>query len=62
MVTVSQIFLQFRSTDKSAWSTGLGDTRTAYSSLKDHFLKYIERPNEVGSALDPLDDDKNASS
>lgn len=39
----------------------LSDARSAYTSLREHFLRYIERPDELGSAVDPLNDDKNVS-
>lgn len=34
------------------------DTRSAYESLKNHFLKYIEHPDEIQSTIDPLAEDE----
>ncbi|TVY27798.1 TBC1 domain family member [Lachnellula hyalina] len=53
-------FLLFQSTEVTGWSRVLVDSRSAYTSLREHLLRYIENPNEVGSVLDPLDDDKNS--
>ncbi|TVY21921.1 TBC1 domain family member 5 [Lachnellula arida] len=53
-------FLLFQSTEVTGWSRVLVDSRSAYTSLREHLLRFIENPNEVGSALDPLDDDKNS--
>lgn len=57
-----QTFLLFEGTEVTGWSRRLVDSRNAYTSLREHFLKYIEKPDELGSALDPLDDDKSVSS
>ncbi|KAF8864102.1 RabGAP/TBC [Acephala macrosclerotiorum] len=53
-------FLLFQSTEVTGWSRALTDSRSAYTSLREHFLRYIEKPDELGSALDPLDDDQNS--
>ncbi|KAF4636678.1 hypothetical protein G7Y89_g1410 [Cudoniella acicularis] len=53
-------FLLFQSTEIKGWSRALADSRSAYSSLREHLLRFIENPDEVGSALDPLDDDQNS--
>ncbi|KAE8451222.1 hypothetical protein EG329_004386 [Mollisiaceae sp. DMI_Dod_QoI] len=53
-------FLLFQSTEVTGWSRALVDSRSAYTSLREHFLRYIENPDELGSALDPLDDDQNS--
>jgi hypothetical protein len=37
------------------------DSRAAYASLKDHFLRFIEHPEQLGSTVDPLNDDENVS-
>ena len=29
--------------------------------MKEHLLRYVARPNEIGSSIDPLNDDKNVS-
>ncbi|KAI9646210.1 hypothetical protein NHQ30_005650 [Ciborinia camelliae] len=51
-------FLLFQSTEITSWVRGLEDSRSAYTSLREHFLRFIEHPNDLGSSLDPLDDDK----
>ncbi|KAB8297186.1 hypothetical protein EYC80_002564 [Monilinia laxa] len=53
-------FLLFQSTEITTWARGLGDSRSAYTSLREHFLRFIEHPHELGSSLDPLDDDKHS--
>ncbi|CAG8962438.1 hypothetical protein HYFRA_00014067 [Hymenoscyphus fraxineus] len=53
-------FLLFQNIQTTTWSRALVDSRSAYTSLREHFLRYIENPDEVGSALDPLDDDQNS--
>ena len=39
----------------------MADSRSAYTSLREHFLRYIEKPEELASALDPLDNDRDVS-
>ncbi len=51
----------FHSVDTTTWSAVLADSRSAYTSLREHYLKYLERPEELGSDLDPLNDDQNVS-
>lgn len=53
-----QIFLLFQNVEFSGWSRALEDSRSAYTSLREHLLRYIENPDEIGSSVDPLDDDK----
>ncbi|KAG9239781.1 rab-GTPase-TBC domain-containing protein [Amylocarpus encephaloides] len=53
-------FLLFQNTDVKGWSRSLKDSRSAYSALRDHLLRYIENPDELSSAVDPLDDDKSS--
>ncbi|PMD24168.1 RabGAP/TBC [Hyaloscypha hepaticicola] len=55
-----KIFLLFQRTEVTGWSRTLVDSRSAYTSLREHLLRYIENPDEVGSALDPLDDDQHS--
>lgn len=57
-----QTFLLFQSTEVTGWSRPLIDSRSAYTSLREHLLRYIENPDELGSALDPLDDDQHVGS
>ncbi|KFY10111.1 hypothetical protein V492_05186 [Pseudogymnoascus sp. VKM F-4246] len=44
-----------RSLDESS-----DDSRAAYSALKSHFLRFIERPGDLDSTIDPLNDDDNS--
>ncbi|RAL58521.1 hypothetical protein DID88_004025 [Monilinia fructigena] len=53
-------FLLFQNTEVTTWARGLEDSRSAYTSLREHFLRFIEHPHELGSSLDPLDDDKHS--
>lgn len=53
-----QIFLLCDDLDRSKWTDRLADTRSAYDSLKDHFLKYIKHPNDLQSTVDPLAEDE----
>ncbi|KAF7879276.1 hypothetical protein EAF04_000473 [Stromatinia cepivora] len=53
-------FLLFQSTEITSWTRGLEDSRSAYTSLREHFLRFIEHPNYLGSSLDPLDDDEHS--
>ncbi|KAK5098140.1 hypothetical protein LTR70_004385 [Exophiala xenobiotica] len=43
---------------KASWSRKLKDQRSGYASLRDHFLKYIDNPNDLHSSADPLADDE----
>ena len=61
LINVFQTFLLFQSTEVTGWSQALGDSRSAYASLRVHLLRFIENPDELRSALDPLDDDLHVS-
>ncbi|KAI9737462.1 MAG: hypothetical protein M1834_009617 [Cirrosporium novae-zelandiae] len=50
-------FLLFEDLEQSTWATKLSGSRSAYSSLREHFLKRIQDPNEFDSIFDPLTDD-----
>ncbi|RAL07496.1 GTPase-activating protein GYP6 [Aspergillus homomorphus CBS 101889] len=50
-------FLLFDDLDRAQWPQKLSDSRSAYVALKDHFLKYIEHPDDLESTVDPLADD-----
>lgn len=56
-----QAFLLFGNLDKSTWKKTLSDSRSAYTSLREHFLRDIEHPDDL-SATDPLTDDESVSS
>ncbi|KAK7547034.1 rab-GTPase-TBC domain-containing protein [Phyllosticta citricarpa] len=51
-------FLLFENTNRAEWPTILSDSRTIYNSLRSHFLRAIENPDEVESALDPLSENE----
>ncbi|KAL7627008.1 hypothetical protein AAE478_003784 [Parahypoxylon ruwenzoriense] len=45
-------------TDAADWSHALSESRSTYSSLRDHFLRYIKHPEYLtGASGDPLADD-----
>ncbi|MCJ1244124.1 hypothetical protein MMC30_001322 [Trapelia coarctata] len=50
-------FLLFENLDRSTWSKTLRDSRSAYASLREHFLRDITYPDDL-SAVDPLADDE----
>ncbi|KAI1768848.1 RabGAP/TBC [Hypoxylon sp. FL1150] len=51
-------FLLNQTTNTTNWSHALLESRSTYSSLRDHFLKYIRHPEYLTAAtLDPLADD-----
>jgi TBC1 domain family protein 5 len=52
-----QIFLLFQNLDRASWPASLYNSRSAYESLRAHYLRAIEHPDEVGTAADPLDTD-----
>ncbi|KAJ5834499.1 hypothetical protein N7447_000525 [Penicillium robsamsonii] len=51
-------FLLFDGLDKTEWASKLDESRDAYRALRDHFLKYIEHPDDLESTVDPLADDE----
>ncbi|OQE79782.1 hypothetical protein PENNAL_c0050G07329 [Penicillium nalgiovense] len=51
-------FLLFDGLDKAEWAPKLDESRDAYRALRDHFLKYIEHPDDLESTVDPLADDE----
>jgi TBC1 domain family member 5 len=53
-----QALLLYDNLDLSTWPQRISDSRSAYSSLKDHFLKYIEHPDNLDSTVDPLAEDE----
>ena len=46
-------FLLFDSVDVAEWQKTLAASRSAYNSLKVHFFRYIDNPDDVGTG-DPL--------
>ncbi|KAI1212852.1 RabGAP/TBC [Annulohypoxylon truncatum] len=54
-------FLLSQSTDTTAWSNAVLESRGTYASLRDHYLKYIKNPeNLTAASSDPLADDANS--
>ncbi|KAJ9269473.1 hypothetical protein DTO212C5_4536 [Paecilomyces variotii] len=51
-------FLLYNDLDFSEWPSKIADSRSAYSALRDHFLKYIEHPDDLPSTADPLAEDE----
>ncbi|KAB2572898.1 TBC1 domain family member 5-like protein B [Lasiodiplodia theobromae] len=47
-------FLLFENVDLQEWPSTLAESRSVYDSLRAHFLRAIENPDELESALDPL--------
>ena len=54
-------FLLFQGLDQSQWAKTLNHSRSGYASLRDHFLKYIDHPDDLDSTVDPLTEDDNVS-
>ncbi|KAF2433086.1 RabGAP/TBC [Tothia fuscella] len=52
-----KIFLLFQNLDQTTWSGSLDNSRSAYSSLRSHYLRAIEHPDEVSTSADPLSTD-----
>jgi TBC1 domain family member 5 len=51
-------FLLYGPISQSTWPKKLAEGRSAYGSLRDHFLRFIDNPNDVNSLADPLADDE----
>lgn len=51
----------FEQPKPSTWSRATVDSRNAYTSLKEHFLKYIDHPSKIDFVIDPLDDNQTVS-
>ncbi len=56
---LNKSFLLFGDAKLEKWWSITRDTRVAYSALKDHFLKYVNQPELLQNAVDPLNDDEN---
>jgi hypothetical protein len=52
-----KIYLLFQNWDYDTWISTLSSSREAYTSLKDHLLRYIRNPDELESSGNPLDDE-----
>jgi TBC1 domain family protein 5 len=53
-------FLLFNDLEKPRWGKALSDTRSAYTSMKEHFLKNITNSEDL-DADDPLNDSESVS-
>lgn len=43
--------------DPDEWLRILGASRSAYNSLRTHFFRFIDNPDDVGAQFDPLSQD-----
>lgn len=50
-------FLLYGPISQASWPKKHAEGRQAYVSLRDHFLRFINNPDDINSAADPLDDD-----
>lgn len=52
-------FLLFDSVDVNEWQRTLASSRSAFNSLRTHFFRYLDHPEDVGagSGFDPLTQD-----
>ncbi|BCS29170.1 GTPase-activating protein GYP6 [Aspergillus puulaauensis] len=51
-------FLLFENLGHAQWPSKISDARSTYVALKEHFLKYVEHPDDLQSSVDPLADDE----
>jgi TBC1 domain family protein 5 len=58
VLTQGQAFLLFENLSHVQWPSKITDARSTYVALKEHFLKYIEHPDDLQSSVDPLADDE----
>ncbi|KAF1958327.1 RabGAP/TBC [Byssothecium circinans] len=49
-----KIFLLLKTLDRSSWSLRITESRSIYTSLRSHYLRAIEHPDEFESPVDPL--------
>jgi TBC1 domain family protein 5 len=60
--TCWKLFLLFDSLETATWVRTLSSTRSAYNSLRTHFLRHIENPDELTTGYDPLSGETDVSS
>ncbi|KAL4991068.1 rab-GTPase-TBC domain-containing protein [Aspergillus falconensis] len=53
-------FLLFEDLSRKQWPDKISEARKTYVALKEHFLKYIEHPDDLQSNIDPLADDEHS--
>ncbi|KAL4906610.1 hypothetical protein BDW74DRAFT_150810 [Aspergillus multicolor] len=51
-------FLLFEDLSRTQWPSKISEARSTYVALKEHFMKYIEHPDDLQSSIDPLADDE----
>ena len=56
-----KVFLIFDGMNTSTWPRTLSSSRSAYDSLKTHFLRHLDNPDEIAAANDPLMEDTGVS-
>lgn len=56
-----KVFLLFEDLNTTTWIRTLSSTRSAYNSLKSHFLRHIENPDELTAGYDPLSEETEVS-
>lgn len=56
-----QAFLLYGNPDQATWLKQLAESRSAYISLRQHFLRFIEHPDDLESSVDPLSEDAEVS-
>ena len=49
-----QVFLLFKTLDRSLWPNRLTESRTTYETLNSRYLRAIHHPDEFESSEDPL--------
>ena len=54
-------FLLFDSFDSTSWIKTLQSSRSAYNSLRAHFLRLLDSPGDLATASDPLSEDSHVS-
>lgn len=54
-------FLLFDNLDIDEWQRTLASSRSAYNSLRAHFFRYLDHPEDIGSGFDPLSQDAEVS-
>lgn len=54
-------FLIFETVDSPTWLKTLSSSRSAYNSLKSHFLRHLENPDELAANYDPLSESTDVS-
>jgi len=54
-------FLIFDTLDSTAWLKTLSSSRSAYNSLRAHFLRHLENPDELAANYDPLSESADVS-